>query len=949
MNTEWIVSDSELVEVRSLTGVTINNAKFPYQLHFHSITFTLHGLISFNHCSFTGDVTINIRGSQYEPQSPQIKTLSSFLSFYVVHQPIKIYKSQLRLYGTLWIDVTHTGRELQISHCDIDFEIEIKSELVKKDTKILFSLQIAHGKMSDSVVSIKSVPMSFIYIKMNNMNMFNVKFTNSDQDKLSLLVENCTWVNNKSFMDVSQVISVNLSSSQLTTNCHACSLMSVHGLMYEDYRDWLDYYSIKYVLIDIMSCSSTLSMVSTTLKSETSFNQIDTESVCINLVNSTFIITESISFYIKTDFKAENVLIHCSTSQMVQRTIGESSIIYACKPKCEGKSEYSLQSGRLKLSEELDYYNALKVSYFSEPLLIPNNPSCLPCPLGVNCEGVIQSLPNYWGYVTPELSISMVRCPDGYCCQGNETCKGINSCNLGRIGTLCGNCEQNLTEALFTPKCVLAESCRSTLIVVLFISAALIYAAALLSFGTIKHKITYLLKNGYKLCKGRFQKDKRRDKCRHEQKSVENVEADSGIKYMQILLYYVQDSKLFTVHLPQMNTKAENVFVKFLEFSPDILAAYIKATEFCFAFSSAISNIVLKLSFGFVVMFFLFFVYAIQSLVSFTMQRKFGWTEVNVKLVQAFLLTVLFSYQKLVMGTFSLVQCIAIGEHNILFIQPDIHCYTWWQIGILVYICISVVPIFFVLAHAPFYVKDKKMSVRTFIMACLLPLPVLVLYHVFLLMKMKSVHKKLQGKCEIETYEMAEVSCKEKFTDCEGKNSEKINRKLERSESKLAVTKASAETCEEIVVESLLKHYKCLSVFGIRFTWLGVHKIYRVILVACRTFITDQVIRLYVMTAMLMVMTFFNATIKPYKEQRANTTATLSYIANLCIAILNLMKANYVAFGCDNSCHYRDTVVGYMDKFEEALLLYVPLVAVVLWFIHRGVQKCLGKCRKTRV
>ena len=235
----------------------------------------------------------------------------------MVHQPIKIYKSQLRLYGTLWIDVTYTGRELQINHCDIDFKIEIKSELVKKDTKILFSLQIVHGKMSDSLVSIKSVPMSFIYIKMNNIHMFNVKFTNSDQDKLSLLVENCTWMNNKSFMDVSQVISVNLSSSQLTTNCHACSLMSVHGLMYEDYRDWLDYYSIKYVLIDIMSSSSTLSMLSTTLKSETSFNQTDTESVWINLVNSTFIITESISLYLKTDFKAENVLIHCSTSEMV--------------------------------------------------------------------------------------------------------------------------------------------------------------------------------------------------------------------------------------------------------------------------------------------------------------------------------------------------------------------------------------------------------------------------------------------------------------------------------------------------------------------------------------------------------------------------------------------------------------------------------------------------------
>ena len=328
MTTEWILSDSELVKVRNLAAVTINNAKFPYELHFHSIKFTLHGLITFNHCSFTGDMTINIRGSQYEPPPPLLNTLSSFLSFYVAHQPIKIFSSEFRLYDTLWIDVTHTGRELQISYCDINFNIEIRSELVEKDTKILFSVQVAHGKISDSVVSINTIAMSFIYIGMNSLNMFDVQFRNSDKGKLSLLVENSTWVNNKSFLDVSQVVSVNLSSSQLTTNCHACSLMNVHGLIYEDYSDWLDNYSIRYSLIDIVSCSSTLSMISTILKSETSFNQIDTESVCITLVKSTFVITESISFYLKTDFKAVNIMIHCSISQIAQSVKGNLNILY---------------------------------------------------------------------------------------------------------------------------------------------------------------------------------------------------------------------------------------------------------------------------------------------------------------------------------------------------------------------------------------------------------------------------------------------------------------------------------------------------------------------------------------------------------------------------------------------------------------------------------------------
>ena len=54
--------------------------------------------------------------------------------------------------------------------------------------------------------------------------------------------------------------------------------------------------------------------------------------------------------------------------------------------------------------------------------------------------------------------------------------------------------------------------------------------------------------------------------------------------------------------------------------------------------------------------------------------------------------------------------------------------------------------------------------------------------------------------------------------------------------------KSTEESCEEEIVECLLKHYKYLSVFGIRFTWLGVHKIYRVALVACRTFITEPVV-----------------------------------------------------------------------------------------------------------
>ena len=120
---------------------------------------------------------------------------------------------------------------------------------------------------------------------------------------------------------------------------------------------------------------------------------------------------------------------------------------------------------------------------------------------------------------------------------------------MGRIGTLCGTCDQNLTETMFTPKCVPTESCRSALIITLFISAALVYTIILLSFNTIKNKLTCFLKNIKAKCTNNHD----------NQTSSKNPKThESGLKYIQILFYYVQDSKLFIVYLPQMDGKSEN-------------------------------------------------------------------------------------------------------------------------------------------------------------------------------------------------------------------------------------------------------------------------------------------------------------------------------------------------------------------------------------------------------
>ena len=501
--------------------------------------------------------------------------------------------------------------------------------------------------------------------------------------------------------------------------------------------------------------------------------------------------------------------------------------------------------------------------------------------------------------------------------------------------------------------------------------------------------------------------------------------------------------------MPEIGGKTENFVVNFLEFSPRILEAYVQATELCLTFSTAITKVVLQFSFGFLVIAFLFVVYLMQLILSLFVQKKLLFDELEMKLVQAFILTVLFSYQKVVMGACTLVQCITLRDQAMLFVQADVQCYTWWQIGIVIYVCTCIVPIFIVIAHAPFSVKERRMSVLNFILSCLFPLPVMLAHCVVWHRKRKST----TIENEFETLEMVEIQSVENIEDStetlgkvsltseelnasenlqvtmailsstkikqrtnvaryvpetshscmlinsseelenqpkdegpmenkkiltataldimtdELANEKDINRQnsidedsIDKAEGCKKITDEQKKgktldenkvdkinSCEEMIEDSLLKHYKCLSLFRIRFTWLGVHKIYRVILVACRTFITEPITRLYVMSVFVIMLTACNAFIKPYKEQIANKTATLSYITTLFIAVINIGKSYLVNFGCDTSCEYRDTVVRYMGRAEDILLLYVPIIAMGLWLLHTGLQKCLKKCKKNKI
>ena len=160
------------------------------------------------------------------------------------------------------------------------------------------------------------------------------------------------------------------------------------------------------------------------------------------------------------------------------------------------------------------------------------------------------------------------------------------------------------------------------------------------------------------------------------------------------------------------------------------------------------------------------------------------------------------------------------------------------------------------------------------------------------------------------------------------------------------VRTVSYSKSEKEILATLLDHYRELNIFGVRFTWLCIHKLYRMTLVTCNTFITEPIYRLCLMTLALISVTITKNLVKPYNDYKANYTASFSYAANLCLAILNLFKTALVTFDCRSNCSFQRTVLWYFDFVQNVLLSYIPCLLIATWFVYTVVQKCGPNKRK---
>ena len=469
-------------------------------------------------------------------------------------------------------------------------------------------------------------------------------------------------------------------------------------------------------------------------------------------------------------------------------------------------------------------------------------------------------------------------------------------------------------------------------------------------------------------------------------------DTDSGMKYVQIILYYVQDATLFKIYLPDTREQTENALVKILQFSPEILTVYYKVSDLCFTKNTtAVMKVILSSMFGPCIILFLSLIYIIHWMISrYLLKAPTPSETLKSRLTQAF----------------SLIQCVDIDNNKVLYIQGDIQCYTWWQTAIEVQIYFSILPMFITLTIFPFWVKEKQMSVGMLILACLLPIPVLVyliivaivkarknyiqstqiekrnihvaLHHMIQFLWYVDISNKSSTSSSNEASETADLIvvrpdsdeltgsssifsdtnrvCEKKVRYAKTSNETKNNLDSTDMKCKLNMDKLPNDlkcpkynNTQEVVSHILLKHYRPLHFFGLSMTWLGVHKLYRVALVACYTYIKEPLPRLSTMAVLAIAMMLASSAFKPYSDDKANKAANLSYIASIFIAIINVSKSwlnatNYEA----NSDSIETTTLQYFDLCESILVSWLPVIAILIWMIYFLGEYLYSKLKKRK-
>ena len=143
-------------------------------------------------------------------------------------------------------------------------------------------------------------------------------------------------------------------------------------------------------------------------------------------------------------------------------------------------------------------------------------------------------------------------------------------------------------------------------------------------------------------------------------------------------------------------------------------------------------------------------------------------------------------------------------------------------------------------------------------------------------------------------------------------------------------------------LDIVFEPYRRLLLGGIFINWLGIHKLYRVMLVILSTYLVEYLPRLSAITGLVVVMSCLTVLFRPFKDKRANQAAIFSNTFSICIAIVNIVKSALLNTELNSLSR---NVLEYFHILERVLLEWLPQIFVTIWLVYALLRAILSKTK----
>ena len=555
----------------------------------------------------------------------------------------------------------------------------------------------------------------------------------------------------------------------------------------------------------------------------------------------------------------------------------------------------------------LNHYN-LNRSIFTK--YSKNNAICEQCPPGGKCQsGIIKARDNFWGHLNNKTNlINFFMLPSGYGCQKNQ-CRAYYSCSANRKGILCGECENNYSESMYSSHCIANRYCQVkkfwiiAFLLVIAYNIFFLYKKDIIIFLKAKvlsfHLPSLSCRNEEDstdedlISNNMFQyglmNDDLENEVRDERIISDHQDQNFFAGFLKVVFYFYQIEKLLVSYEDEIKSNVaqglRTTISSFFNFY--FLAGSGSGSMSCPSLHATPVTKILTRAFLLLIMLGLF---GLSYLVNrgFHLIKKAWRKNSNVQenkglrfsdrvLISAFE-AALMSYALIAKTVFSLLTCVSVGDVAVLYMQGNILCYQTYQYVMIAIGFTWVLPFCLLIFFLPTSIDRKFIGRWTIFGACLFPLPFVVYF----------AKKFINGK---------EVNHEESFVE---------------------------DTVCKAILKNLAGSFKCVDKQSMH--WEGVFLVRRLIIVSAYSFIKDPIYKSYTIQVIQILILVHHVNVRPFKSNVLNGLETVSLAMLVLISGMN----SFATFVYTHGIHEEGNYLMLLEVFAWIRLVAILLIPAVI-------------------